>query len=160
MAGARKTIGKKTRFEVLKRDGFRCVYCGRSAPDVRLEIDHIVPVVEGGGNEPSNLVTACEDCNSGKGARPLGAAERMARLPAVLQPIRVWKNSAGDLYLPRSMDRGFPESMDARERMALVVHLWDRAPDGVPFRFGGATVVLNPGSPPREMWADPAAGVL
>lgn len=45
---ARKTITKKTRFEVFKRDGFKCVYCGACAPEVVLVVDHIDPVANGG----------------------------------------------------------------------------------------------------------------
>lgn len=67
----RKSISKKTRFEVFKRDGFTCQYCGRMAPDVILEIDHITPVVEGGKNNIMNLITSCFDCNRGKGKRKL-----------------------------------------------------------------------------------------
>lgn len=67
----RKTISKTLRFEVFKRDSFTCQYCGRSAPDVILEVDHIVPVAEGGQNEIMNLVTSCRDCNRGKGKREL-----------------------------------------------------------------------------------------
>jgi len=67
----RKAISKTTRFEVFKRDGFACAYCGASPPDVLLEADHIHPVAEGGTNEMDNLVTACVDCNRGKGARLL-----------------------------------------------------------------------------------------
>lgn len=67
----RKGLSKTARFEVFKRDSFTCQYCGRSAPDVILECDHISPVAGGGGDEIVNLVTSCKDCNSGKGARPL-----------------------------------------------------------------------------------------
>lgn len=67
----RKSIPKKTRFEVFKRDKFTCQYCGRSAPDVILEVDHIDPVANGGSNDVLNLVTACSECNRGKGARTL-----------------------------------------------------------------------------------------
>lgn len=67
----RKSIGPKKRFEVFKRDSFTCQYCGRSAPDVLLEIDHIKPVADGGKNNVLNLITACWDCNRGKGARLL-----------------------------------------------------------------------------------------
>jgi len=63
---ARKGIPKGTRFEVFKRDSFKCQYCGRSAPDVILEVDHIVPVSAGGKNDLLNLVTSCRDCNRGK----------------------------------------------------------------------------------------------
>lgn len=70
MAG-RKSIGKKMRFEVFKRDSFTCQYCGRSAPNVVLEVDHIKPVAEGGKNTLMNLITSCRDCNRGKGKREL-----------------------------------------------------------------------------------------
>lgn len=57
----------KLRFEVLKRDNFTCQYCGRSAPDVPLAVDHIFPFSKGGKHTMENLKTACEDCNIGKG---------------------------------------------------------------------------------------------
>lgn len=68
---AREPISKKTRFEVFKRDRFTCQYCGASAPDVVLEIDHIIPVSKGGKNDVMNLVTSCKDCNRGKTNRQL-----------------------------------------------------------------------------------------
>ncbi len=67
----RKPLSVRTRFEVFKRDRFTCRYCGRSTPEVILEIDHVVPVVDGGGNDAMNLVTSCWDCNRGKSAVPL-----------------------------------------------------------------------------------------
>lgn len=57
---------RRLRFEILRRDGYTCRYCGSKAPDVTLTVDHVVPVALGGGDEPNNLVTACADCNSGK----------------------------------------------------------------------------------------------
>ena len=71
MSNKRTGIGRKLRFEVFKRDKFTCQYCGRSAPDVVLQVDHVEPVAEGGTNDILNLVTSCVDCNSGKGARRL-----------------------------------------------------------------------------------------
>lgn len=62
----RKAIPNKVRFEVFKRDKFTCQYCGRKAPDVVLNIDHIKPVAKGGTNEIMNLVTSCFECNNGK----------------------------------------------------------------------------------------------
>lgn len=64
----RNPISKKLRFEVFKRDGFTCQYCGKMSPDVVLEVDHIKPVASGGKNDMLNLVTACLSCNRGKGA--------------------------------------------------------------------------------------------
>lgn len=52
----------------LSRDKFICVYCGRKPPEVELHIDHKVSVRDGGSDDPENLVTACHECNGGKGA--------------------------------------------------------------------------------------------
>ena len=51
----RKALSKKIRFEVFKRDKFQCQYCGSSAPDVVLNVDHFDPVANGGTNELVNL---------------------------------------------------------------------------------------------------------
>lgn len=59
---------RRLRFEILKRDGYACRYCGATAPDVPLHVDHVVPISLGGGDEPNNLVTSCADCNAGKGS--------------------------------------------------------------------------------------------
>lgn len=64
--GNRIPISKLTRFEVFKRDKFICQYCGKKAPDVVLNVDHIDPVAEGGGNDLINLITSCFECNNGK----------------------------------------------------------------------------------------------
>lgn len=72
----RKPVGKRVRFEVFKRDAFTCQYCGAHPPDVLLEIDHIVPVADGGGNEEGNLVTSCVDCNRGKSDVPLSVVPK------------------------------------------------------------------------------------
>lgn len=61
-------ITKRTRFEVLKRDDHTCRYCGASAPDAKLTVDHVTPVALGGTDNPDNLVAACRDCNYGKGS--------------------------------------------------------------------------------------------
>ena len=64
-------VSKRTRFEVFKRDGFTCQYCGRTPPTVTLECDHVHPRARGGGNQLCNLRTACSDCNLGKSDIPL-----------------------------------------------------------------------------------------
>ncbi|KRQ27135.1 MULTISPECIES: HNH endonuclease [unclassified Mycobacteroides] len=66
-------VTKRLRYEVLRRDNYSCRYCGRSAPEVKLTVDHVVPVALGGSDEPSNLVAACADCNAGKSSVPADA---------------------------------------------------------------------------------------
>lgn len=68
------TVSRRLRFEILRRDNHTCRYCGAQAPDVELTVDHVIPVALGGGDEPANLVTACEPCNSGKSSVPADAA--------------------------------------------------------------------------------------
>lgn len=57
----------KLRFQIFQRDNFTCQYCGRKAPAIEIEIDHIKPKSKGGKNNPENYLTACADCNNGKG---------------------------------------------------------------------------------------------
>ena len=59
-------VSRRLRFEILRRDGHTCRYCGASAPDAKLTVDHVLPVALGGSDEPENLTTACTDCNAGK----------------------------------------------------------------------------------------------
>ena len=66
-------VSKRTRFEVLRRDNHTCRYCGQSAPDVKLTVDHVLPVALGGHDDLTNLVAACKDCNSGKSSMSPGA---------------------------------------------------------------------------------------
>lgn len=67
----RKAISTKTRFDVFKRDGFKCVYCGATPLAELLHVDHIIAVADGGQNDIDNLCTSCAPCNLGKGARSL-----------------------------------------------------------------------------------------
>jgi len=62
-----KKIKLRLRFLILERDKYTCQYCGKKAPEVILEIDHIFPKSKGGNDSIENLKTACEQCNLGKG---------------------------------------------------------------------------------------------
>jgi len=87
----RKSLSRKIRFEVFKRDKFACQYCGKTAPTVVLQVDHIEPVAKGGTNDLMNLITSCWDCNSGKSDRQLGddsVVEKQRRQMELLQDRR------------------------------------------------------------------------
>lgn len=77
--GGRRKLSDKKRFMVMERDGFRCRYCGAAADEARLEVDHVVPVSKGGGDDMGNLVTACRECNSGKRAHVIGEPRRWSK---------------------------------------------------------------------------------
>ena len=83
----RKSIPKSVRFEVFKRDSFKCQYCGAYPPDVILEVDHIVPVAEGGENDMMNLITSCKGCNRGKGKKKLTDRQTIERQKAELDDL-------------------------------------------------------------------------
>ena len=61
-------MNARLRFEVLARDQFRCRYCGATASETELHVDHVVPVSLGGTDTADNLVAACRQCNLGKGS--------------------------------------------------------------------------------------------
>ncbi len=56
------------KFEIFKRDGFRCHYCGRSPHlhGIVLVVDHILPHSANGETQKDNLISACEECNGQK----------------------------------------------------------------------------------------------
>lgn len=78
----RKMLDDELRFTVLRRDNYTCRYCGAKAPDVQLEVDHVVPASDGGSSTVDNLVTACLACNRGKGIRSAVVPTSDARLEA------------------------------------------------------------------------------
>lgn len=67
----RPPMSAKLRFQILRRDGFRCRLCGCGAPEVTLHVDHILAVANGGKTEETNLWALCRDCNLGKGTEGL-----------------------------------------------------------------------------------------
>lgn len=53
--------------KVLKRDNYRCRYCG--AVNVPFEFDHVYPHAKGGETTLENVVTSCIPCNRKKSAK-------------------------------------------------------------------------------------------
>src|SRR5215469_14626138 len=79
-----RVIPQRLRFDVFKRDKFTCQYCGRQAPDIILNCDHIKSLAEGGDTDLLNLITSCRECNGGKGARLLGVHDELDRQRSTL----------------------------------------------------------------------------
>ncbi|MEY2598960.1 MAG: hypothetical protein RLZZ142_1219 [Verrucomicrobiota bacterium] len=54
---------------VQRRDGERCVWCGRGLPVGHAEasLEHLIPRVKGGPAWPENEVVACRGCNHARG---------------------------------------------------------------------------------------------
>ncbi len=87
-------LSKSRRFEVFKRDGFTCQYCGRRPDDGEtiLEVDHIHPRAAGGTDDELNLITSCPACNSGKRAKLL--AEVAPKPDADIRTLEVQQETA------------------------------------------------------------------
>lgn len=61
----RPTMSKSKRESIMRRDQYRCRYC--ETPKGPFQIDHVIPIADGGLDARHNLVTACIPCNSEKG---------------------------------------------------------------------------------------------
>lgn len=84
------SIRPRDRFLTFKSDNFTCQYCGRKPPEVILECDHVIARANGGGDAMDNLITACRECNIGKGTQDvINHTEKSPILSAVLR--RIWK---------------------------------------------------------------------
>lgn len=114
-------IGKRLRFEILKRDGFKCRYCGALAVSTLLHVDHVVPRAEGGTDDPTNLLAACADCNLGKSAVPLDES-RLSPGP-----------TAEDLHMHTEQIRDYLAASEAREGVLLELEqvFWNRYTDAL-----------------------------
>jgi hypothetical protein len=65
----RRGISVGLRFNIFKRDRYKCIICGRSPATtwgLELHADHIIPFSRGGKTREDNLRTLCNECNIGK----------------------------------------------------------------------------------------------
>lgn len=117
-------VSTRVRFEVLRRDGNTCRYCGASAPDVKLTVDHVVPVALGGSDDPSNLVAACVDCNAGKTSTAPDQA-LVADVAAVnIAFVAALKQAADELYALTEDERTYVATFAAAWGSSPVPENW------------------------------------
>lgn len=145
-------VSKRLRYEILRRDSHTCRYCGASAPNVPLCVDHVTPVTLGGTDTPDNLVTSCEPCNSGKSSVPAdaalvsdvadtalhwGAAIKQAaeELRAQEEPKRAYRNTFQQAWNewtwepngkrePHELEDGWKSSIDNFREAGLPIEVW------------------------------------
>jgi 5-methylcytosine-specific restriction endonuclease McrA len=73
-----------TNLSLFRRDGYMCMYCGASLPVCLLTRDHILPLSRGGHDCWSNVISACQPCNTRKGCRtPEEANLQLIAIPFV-----------------------------------------------------------------------------
>jgi 5-methylcytosine-specific restriction endonuclease McrA len=66
-AASSRIVPLGLRYDILKRDKFCCVLCGRVPKNhpITLQVDHINKF-DGTNTVPDNLRTTCNECNNGK----------------------------------------------------------------------------------------------
>lgn len=109
-------LSKRLRFEVLKRDNFRCTYCGAEPKQKQLHVDHVIPRALGGTDSPENLTTACEACNLGKASAP--ATDQM--VAAV--DVAIAANQAARAHASQALHMDSDSFADYEQQVGLV---WD-----------------------------------
>lgn len=132
----RKAISKRVRFEVFKRDSFKCQYCGKCAPDVILHVDHIEPVSKGGDNDIMNLITSCAECNSGKSNKTIDDSSAVEKQRKQLEELNVRREQIELMLEWRNALREMDESV-----VSLVISVIDDAMDGMTVNESGAVHV-------------------
>lgn len=104
---------------LFRRDDQLCLYCGRYFAERDLSRDHVHPLVKGGRDVWTNVVTACKYCNSLKGGRTPEEAH-MPLLAVPFQPTYVeYVYLQGRNILADQMEflsAHFPRSSKLRER--------------------------------------------
>jgi 5-methylcytosine-specific restriction endonuclease McrA len=110
-----------TNSALFRRDFNVCLYCGGSFPVRELSRDHVTPMVQGGGDQWNNVVTACKRCNHHKGGRtPEQAKMQLLAIPFT-------PNHAEYIYLQgrriltdqmEFLRAHFPRTSPLRERLA------------------------------------------
>lgn len=69
------------RLAIYHRDGVRCVWCKRRPKGIGADLftlDHLIPRLKGGSNDPDNVVTSCLGCNRRRGDRPWRSSAKRA----------------------------------------------------------------------------------
>ena len=81
----------QTKARVRERAGHRCEYCQlrqEDSPLAALHIEHIIPQVHGGSDDPDNLALACVDCNLHKGPNLTGLDPETNLVTSLFHPRR------------------------------------------------------------------------
>ena len=108
-------IRQNKRLAIYLRDGLSCLWCGAAVESgVVLTLDHLKCRSQGGSNNPENLVTACQRCNSARGNRSVAAFSR-----AVADYLNHGVTAESIIKTVRAAQRRKPRTAQANELIAL-----------------------------------------
>lgn len=147
-------VSKRLRYEILRRDSHTCRYCGASAPDVPLRVDHVTPVALGGADTSDNLVTSCEPCNSGKSSATPDAALVANLSDDALRWSAAMQQAAEELREQQAPKVAYREAF----RTAWNEWTWER--DGkketfdLPKDWKGSLDAFREAGLPQDVWPD------
>ncbi|MEO8971104.1 MAG: HNH endonuclease signature motif containing protein [Ktedonobacteraceae bacterium] len=57
--------------QLCKQYNYTCLCCRKQEPEIKLTVDHIVPLSVGGANSIDNIQPLCQSCNSSKHRRTI-----------------------------------------------------------------------------------------
>lgn len=99
------------RKNILIRDNYTCMFCGKRLPADELNIDHIIPRSKGGKTIWENVVCSCFSCNNKKGSKfleevhmkiihkPFKPKYNLSMFEKVKEPkYKEWKDFVDDAY--------------------------------------------------------------
>lgn len=78
-AEGKYTIGEWN--DLLKKHNYKCLFCGRGLPEVKVTVDHIIPISKGGTNDISNIQPLCMSCNRRKSDKVLSTEVATPLMP-------------------------------------------------------------------------------
>jgi hypothetical protein len=77
---------------------------------VKLTVDHVTPVALGGSDDPTNLVTACADCNGGKSSIAPDSAIVADVAADALRWADAMRQAAGERAITHLQDRALEDN--------------------------------------------------
>jgi len=70
-----------SRYNIILRDNYKCLYCGEKFEFNQLTYDHVIPRRDGGKTEWKNIVSACAPCNQEKAHHHKMKPKRQPHIP-------------------------------------------------------------------------------
>lgn len=82
----RRRLAPKERQAVYNLTGGKCAYCGEQIAYADMQVDHVIPLHQGGADEACNMLPSCRSCNHYKRGMSLEKWRvQLEAIPATLE---------------------------------------------------------------------------